>query len=302
VKPVSTFPRIATDESLRETVTHGNTDYPFHCYLEDIWDFDLHRIDWHWHAEVEFFWVRCGTANVSIGSENIVVSQGCGMFINSQSPHRFTSETSTIIPNMVFSPALLAQQESLIYLHYVQPLLNCDLPYLLFDPQIPWQSDILENMKTIFQLNDSPQPNHLRTLRLLLTIWETMVEHTDLHRHAEEKPSAGRQARLQVMLRFIHDHYQEPLTLQSIADSVYISKSSALQVFHQGVQQSPITYLIHYRLKQAAQLLRSTEKSVSAIAAESGFSSAGYFCRKFRKHYSCTPNEYRKNRRKRTPE
>ena len=43
---------IQTDESFRETSLHGNPRYPFAFYLEDIWDFDFHRMDWHWHQEL----------------------------------------------------------------------------------------------------------------------------------------------------------------------------------------------------------------------------------------------------------
>ena len=41
--------KITTDETLRETVQHGSERYPFAYYPEDIWQFDFHRIDCHWH-------------------------------------------------------------------------------------------------------------------------------------------------------------------------------------------------------------------------------------------------------------
>ena len=50
--------RITTDETLRETASHGSEEYPFSYYYEDIWDFDFHCIDWHWHPEVEFVYIQ----------------------------------------------------------------------------------------------------------------------------------------------------------------------------------------------------------------------------------------------------
>ncbi len=47
------YSRIVTDESLRETIPHGSEAYPFRYFLEDIWEFDFHCIDWHWHPEVD---------------------------------------------------------------------------------------------------------------------------------------------------------------------------------------------------------------------------------------------------------
>ena len=51
-----------TDDTLRETVVHGNQAYPFAYYPENIWEFDFHRIDWHWHHELEFLLVDKGMA------------------------------------------------------------------------------------------------------------------------------------------------------------------------------------------------------------------------------------------------
>ena len=56
--------RIITDETMRETLSHGSEDYPFCYYPEDLWDYDFHCVDWHWHSEVEFAVVKEGTVVV----------------------------------------------------------------------------------------------------------------------------------------------------------------------------------------------------------------------------------------------
>ena len=50
---------------------------------------------------------------------------------------------------------------------------------------------------------------------------------------------------------------------------------------------------ICYRLRKAALLLTNTEKKVSAISIETGFSNTDYFCKTFKRMYSLTPTEYR---------
>ena len=115
--------RIITDETLRETASHGSEEYPFCYYYEDIRDFDFHCIDWHWHPEVEFVYVQHGKADFLVGGNRYVLSSGDGIFINSQVIHRFEAEDSAIIPNIVFSPVLLAPQGSLIYSRYIRPII-----------------------------------------------------------------------------------------------------------------------------------------------------------------------------------
>ena len=96
------------------------------------------------------------------------------------------------------------------------------------------------------------------------------------------------------MMQYIQEHYRENITLEDIASAVHLGKSTAMEIFRQGIHQSPVAWLIHFRLKQAAILLSSTEKKITAIADEVGFESSTYFCRRFRKLYGMTPNEYRK--------
>ena len=80
-----------------------------------------------------------------------------------------------------------------------------------------------------------------------------------------------------------------------IAASASISKSGALHIFQSGIHCSPVAYLIQYRLAQAARQHYTTQKSVASIATETGFTSAGYFCRKFRQNYNRSPKENRKS-------
>ena len=254
--------KINTDETLRETVRHGNGNYPFAYYPEDIWQFDFHRIDWHWHHGLEFLFVAKGTAACLIGTDKIELRQGCGIFINSGILHRFEAKASTFTPNIVFSPTLPAPEKSLIY-----------------------------------ELQETDKNKELRTVQLLLEIWDILFEHLELTSDSKDMRRFNhKQARLQTMMQYIHDHYMEEITLEMIAASASVSKSGALHIFKSGICISPVAYLIQYRLSQAAEQLYTTRKSISSIALETGFTSTGYFCRKFRQRYRMSAGEYRQKK------
>ena len=95
--------------------------------------------------------------------------------------------------------------------------------------------------------------------------------------------SAQTQAKLQIMMQYIHDNYSGQITLDDIARTVLISKSSVLNIFRTYLHTSPINYVVEYRLKRASKLLVDTENSVCTIAHETGFENIGYFCRRFKK-------------------
>lgn len=93
---------LATDDTLRETTQHGSNSFPLAYYLEDVWESDFHCIDWHWHHELEFLSVTEGSLSCLIGTEQIELPKGWGMFINSGVLHRFEAKAHTLIPNIVF--------------------------------------------------------------------------------------------------------------------------------------------------------------------------------------------------------
>jgi len=293
----NSYPRILTDETSRENVSHGDEKYPFMFYLEDIYQFDFHCIDWHWHPEFEFVYIEKGTVSVSAGNHHFTLTAGEGIFINSQIIHRFVSAESAVIPNIVFSPSLLAPKESLIYLKYIKPILSSSADIQIFTPDVRWQKECLAILNSVFKLQNDDRPCEIQTVQLLLKLWQIMYENMETDNAGQNRRTDIRdQARLQIMLQYIQDHYQKNVSLEELARAVSLSKSSILNIFSKYVFISPIDYVIHYRLKRAAGLLETTEKTVSAVAGDVGFENTGYFCRKFKEVFSLTPSQYRKAR------
>ena len=289
---------IATDDTLRESKFHGSGGFPFAYYLEDAWQFDFHRIDWHWHYEVEFVTVMEGKLICLIGEERIELPAGFGLFVNSGILHRFeAAEKKTIIPNIVFSPVLFAAEESLLHDKYVLPVIHSPISYQVLNPRVEWQNEILKALSAVYSLGESGKNNELQVTQLILRIWEMLFEAVDtVSETSGIRHVNHRQAKLRIMMQYIHDHYGEPITLEEIAGAALISKSSALNIFQAGIHITPVAYLIQYRLKCASRLLYTTEKTVSVIAEETGFSDAGYFCRKFKEYYHMTPGEYKRKK------
>lgn len=296
MKSSNDYLNITTDDTLRETVRHGDSRYPFAYYVEDVWQFDFHCVDWHWHHELEFISMAEGTQTCLVGTDEMELPQGYGLFINSGILHRFEAAGRVLMPNIVFSPALLAEEKSLIYEKYVQPVTHSAAACQILDPHVGWQKKILQLLEDIYSLQEEPnEKKELQTMQFLLQMWEILYGHLDLTLDMSNSHRLNhKQARLRIMMQYIHDHYREELTLEEIAASASIGKSGALHLFQSGIHMPPVAYLIQYRLTRAAELLHTTEKPVSVIAGETGFSSAGYFCRKFKERYGITPNEYRR--------
>lgn len=292
----TSYNKIMTDENLMETVKHGSNRYPFHFYYDNLALFDFNCIEWHWHTELEFVFIESGTVTFWIGEKQFELAKGNGVFINSKILHRFYSSTEAVIPNFVCMPSFLAAEDSLIYQKYILPILSSSLLFQIFHMEIPWQAKILSMIKKIIAIQDSVSSGELMTASLMQRLWLELYENVDFT-YVEDhlNNSASSQARVQLMMQYIHQNYSHDISLDDIAGHAGISKSTVLNLFHKVLHITPINYLIHYRLNEAALLLAKTEKKINTISNETGFHNVDYFCRLFKKHYHVTPTEYRKN-------
>lgn len=291
----TTYNKILTDENMMETIQHGSKEYPFHFYYDNLELFDFHCIEWHWHTEFEFVYVETGTVYFGISDKQFVLSEGQGVFINSKILHRYFSQGKAIVPNFVLMPYFIAAQDSLIYQKYVLPIMASPMDYQIFSSDIPWQAQALSLMREMMAAQEKASDVELVSSYLIQKIWHILYQNTDVeHMGKKENYSASSQARLQLMMQYIHQKFAYNISLSDIADQAKVSKSTALNLFQRYLGISPVTYLINYRLQEAAKLLASTEKKVTVISKDTGFDNVDYFCKAFKKYYKLTPTKYRK--------
>ena len=278
------YTKILTDENLMETVQHGNSSYPFQFYYEDLSVFDFNCIEWHWHTELEFIYIESGTVTFWIGEDQFKLSEGDGIFINTKVLHRLYSPSKALIPNFVFMPSFIAACDSFIYQKYILPVISSSLSFLIFHKEVCWQARALTVMQQIISAQDSAASKELITVSLLQNLWQEIFENADIPSPEEHKDhSSSSQARLQLMMQFIHLNYSQNISLDDIAREAMVSKSTALNLFRKYLHITPVNYLINYRLKQASQLLSKTEKKIHLISSETGFHNVEYFCKIFKK-------------------
>lgn len=95
------------------------------------------------------------------------------------------------------------------------------------------------------------------------------------------------------MIKFITDHYSEAITLKEIADAASVSTEEARRCFKDVVRESPVHYLVSYRVTIGMELLRNTDLPVTDIAYRVGFNDTSYFIQAFKTKNGMTPRDYR---------
>jgi AraC-like DNA-binding protein len=97
------------------------------------------------------------------------------------------------------------------------------------------------------------------------------------------------------VVAYIDENFKEPLTIDYIAKVFGYHPSYIAHVFCDQLKISFRTYLGAVRAEYAAAEIRTTQKSLTEIAYESGCNSLNTFCRCFKKHFSMTPSQYKKS-------
>ena len=104
----------------------------------------------------------------------------------------------------------------------------------------------------------------------------------------------GIRPEVQEALNFIRIHYSEDITIQQIADALYLSPYYLMHIFKNDVGKTFNTFLTEYRMEMAKELLKKPGCRIYEIAAQVGYSDVKYFNKLFKKHTDLTPSEYTK--------
>ena len=87
--------------------------------------------------------------------------------------------------------------------------------------------------------------------------------------------------------------YAEPLNVRAVAAVAYLSEAHFIRSFRAVFGETPHRYLQRRRVERAMFLLRETDRSVTDICMDVGFTSLGTFSRTFREILGATPSGYR---------
>lgn len=97
-------------------------------------------------------------------------------------------------------------------------------------------------------------------------------------------------------VRLIEESFNdESFKVSELATSLNMSVSQFNRKLHGLAGQSPVQFIISVRLQRASKMLKVSDKTISEIAYEVGYSDQAYFSRVFKKEYGISPSEFKNN-------
>lgn len=94
------------------------------------------------------------------------------------------------------------------------------------------------------------------------------------------------------ILMYLNENFKEPLTVETLSEYFGYSRSRFSHLFKANLGYSLPRYLNTLRIRYAAELLLSTDMTVTQIALESGFNNTHTFYTAFRSVFNQTPAEF----------
>jgi two-component system response regulator YesN len=101
---------------------------------------------------------------------------------------------------------------------------------------------------------------------------------------------------VEIVVRYVEEHYAESITLNTMAEIVYLSPSYLSSLFKSKQGQSFIDFLTEKRIEKAKSLLLYSDEKIQVISDSTGFTNIRHFNRVFKTITNRTPSEFREGK------
>ena len=278
--------------------TDGSPYHPFHCHLQ-AYDQSPLMSAAHWHYSIEILYATRGSATVLLNGQSYTFRKGDMILIGARDVHAIFGEPLTQYICIKFAPEILyTAARSIFESRYVQPFIMArESPQKVFPEEeigsTPLPELIVEALQEFLSMEYgfelAIRTNISRIFLWVLRSWRAK----GLNEKAGYSLKERDMERLQQVFDCLDSRYMQNLTAQDMAQKCNMSYSYFSRYFKAAIGKSFTAYLNYVRITEAEKLLLSTDKSVTDIAMETGFSSASYFISQFRQLKDVSPRQFR---------
>ncbi len=120
---------------------------------------------------------------------------------------------------------------------------------------------------------------------LILSIYEDKLK--------QSTPSSIMSPYIRKAIGYIHMHYKEEISIDSICEELDINKCYFCSLFKKYTGNTFSYFLNNFRVEKSKELLRNTNLSLLEVAFSVGFNNQTYYSIIFKKFTNQTPSQYR---------
>lgn len=243
----------------------------------------------HYHQNLDMLYVLSGSVDVVIDDKIYNLEKEDMILINSNKRHKFENSGNLLAIRFAIDYYLLSQTVGT-----TQMLFLCNSAA---DKNSAYDK-LRHQMKEIIRYYYSQGQHdncYLQSLyyeMLHILIANFMVK-TDEARILFD--NNAEKERISEIQSYIQGHYQAAISLNDLADQMFLTPAYLSKYIKKKFGMTFVDYLNNIRLFHAVDELIYTNKSLTHIAMDNGFSTSAAFNKSFKKVFNVSPGEYRKN-------
>lgn len=252
---------------------------------------------WHYHKEYELLYVSKGSGIRFVGDSVQEFNEGELVLVGAYLPHLWRNDLSSKID--------ADSNVKIVVIKFLKDFIGKGVfenPefYVVKDMLKSADLGVLFSKETSQEFKDrllgfdnlnAPEKS-IELLSLLHELSQEKIEKQistlDMRQYSSENGS-----KLDEVMKFISINYASSISLKDVAEIACMTENSFCRYFKNLTKKSFVKFLNEVRIRNAAKLLVSTNKSISEIAMEVGFPSITNFNKQFKIVQSETPKIYR---------
>jgi len=273
---------------------HGTPEFPAEYYYVDS-KHPRYQMPFHWHNDWELLRVLDGSLLLSLGEEQFSVQAGDVVLIRGGTLHGGVP-CECVYEGLVFDLYGMFRTMDMVK-KYLRPFYRQALIPQCFFPagNAAAVFAVTDEIMTAFRDSRENSCPELETVAGLGKLFAWLLKNKRYRESSRDLfANLHRIDQIKTVLEYIETNYSSSLSLEALAKVVGMNPKYFCRVFASLLHQSPMDYVNFYRVEQAAYLLDSTTRSVTAVGTECGFSESSYFTKVFKKYKGITPSAYRR--------
>lgn len=248
--------------------------------------------------------VLSGSANHYIGEQKMAVTKGDVFILPPDVMHGYDGSNGFDVYHVLLSPKFLEKHSASLQLlpafsslFRIDPLMraraSAQLYFRLSEEEITAFASRFDTLSTRSHENGSAailvcEGEALALISELCDIYERRSG-------SSAAPSDGDAAFLASMAH-LYEHYNERLTIETLAKIAQMSRSAYITKFKRVTGQTPARLIRQYRVEMIKQLLMDTSLTEEEIAHTTGCVDVSHLIKLFLSEMGTTPSKYRKRR------
>ncbi len=240
----------------------------------------------HYHKEIELITVTEGEMDFYIGTDCYKMKAGEVLLIPPYCVHRSISYLGASHECVCFDASLLWDEGLRRDLERGALTVNSHL-----SKDMSYTPDVYACARAVFRAHEMQHAGwEMIAIGNLSVMFGILCENAFFVKSAVADPE---QAVVKRVMEYIKEHFSEPITSGTVAETLYLNNSYFCRLFKKSFGCCFTDFLVEYRIEQAKFYLSGSDRSISEIASLVGFNSFSYFSKTFRSLVGSTPSEYR---------